>query len=130
MSLSATLSTPLSTVPAGYIVNCEITISNSASNSVTITDIKPAIKSTPISFAEDKSSFTFSPVSLVSNPVPANGSQVFLLRVIFHGSNRGGTYDTPNSSTYDLGCRIFAADGTVTVPTPLTVTVLQNTGGK
>lgn len=130
MALSATLSTPLSTVPAGYIVNCEITISNSAANSVTITDIEPAIKSTAITFAEDRSSWTFSPVSLVGNPVPANGSQQFLLRVVFHGSNRNGTYDTPGTATYDLGCRIFAADGSVTVPTPLTVTVTQNTGGK
>lgn len=131
MALSAVLSTTApSTVPAGYVVNCYVTITNSATNSVTIQDIEPAIKSTPITFLEDKSSWTASPVSLVGNPVPASGSQQFLLRVIFHGSNRSGTYDTPNSSTYDIGCRIFAADGTVTVPTPLVLTVIQNTGGR
>src|ERR1700679_319420 len=125
MALTATLSTPLSTVPAGYIVNCEITISNTAANSVTIKDIEPAIKSHPITFAEDKSSWAASPVSLVGNPVPAGGSQQFLLRVTFHGSNRLGSYDVsnPNGTFYDLGCVIYSADGEVVVPTPLSVTV-------
>ena len=131
MALSASLSTTApSTVPAGYIVNCYITVSNSATNSVTLQDIEPAIKSTPISFLEDKSSFSVSPVSLVNNPVPGSGSQQYLLRVTFHGSNRGSSYTTPIYTTYDIGCRIFAADGSVTVPTPITLTVMQNTGGK
>lgn len=129
MALSAVLSTTApSTVPAGYVVNCYITITNSANNSVTIQQILPAIKSTPISFLEDESSFSVSPVSLVNNPVPGSGYQSFLLRVVFHGANNLGSYDvqSPNGVTYDLGCRIFAADGSVTVPTPLTLTVTQN----
>jgi len=128
MALSAVLSTPLSMVPAGYVVNCEITISNSAANSVTIKDIEPAIKSHVISFAEDRSSWAASPVSLVGNPIPAGGSQQFLLRVVFHGSNRLGSYDVsnPNGNFYDLGCIIYSADGEVVVPTPLAVTVTSN----
>lgn len=71
MALSAVLSTTApSTVPAGYVVNCYITVTNSATNSVTLQDIEPAIKSTPITFLEDKSSWSVSPVSLVNNPVP------------------------------------------------------------
>lgn len=131
MALSAVLSTTApSTVPAGYVVNCYITITNSATNSVTIKDIEPAIKGTPISFLEDESSFSVSPVSLVNNPVPGSGSQQFLLRIVFHGSNRNNTTNVPVYSTYDIGCRIFGADNSVVVPTPLTLTVIQNTGGR
>ena len=129
MSLTAILATSLSTVPAGYIVNCHITISNSASGPVTITSIKPQIKSTPISFLEDKSSWSASPISLSqSNPVPGSGSQQFLLRVVFHGANNLGSYDVPNpnGTTYDLGCIIYASDGSVIVPTPIAMTVTQN----
>lgn len=127
MALSATLSTTAaSTVPAEYIFNCYITVTNSATNSVTIKEILPAIKSTPITFLEDESSFSVSPVSLVGNPVPGSGSQQFLLRVVFHGSTRNNTTNVPIYTTYDVGCRIFAADGSVTVPTPLTITVTQN----
>jgi hypothetical protein len=131
MALSATLSTTApSTVFAGYVVNCYILVSNSATNSVTLQDIEPAIKSTPITFLEDKSSFSVSPVSLVDNPVPASGSQQYLMRITFHGSNRNNSTNVPLYATYDLGCRIFAADGSVTVPTPITITVQQNTGGR
>lgn len=131
MALSAVLSTTApSTVPAGYVVNCFITITNSATNSVTIQDIEAAIKSTPISFLEDKSSWSVSPVSLVGNPVPASGSQQFLLRIVFHGSNRNNSTNVPIYTTYDIGCRIFSADGEVVTPTPITLTVMQNTGGR
>ena len=130
MSLTASVSIPLSTVPAEYVVNCEILVSNSSSNSITLTDIEPQIKSTPISFLEDKSSWTASPISLQCNPVPANGSQTFLLRVIFHGSNRNNSTNVPIYSTYDLGCIVYSSDGQVITPTPVTITVLQNTGGK
>lgn len=128
MALTAVLSTPRSTVPAGYIVNCHIVVSNSGAGPVTISSIEPKIKSTPISFAEDKSSWTFSPVSLQANPVPAGGSQQFPLRVIFHGANNLGSYDVPNpnSTTYDLGCIIYGSDGSVVTPTALTITVTQN----
>jgi len=132
MALTAVLATPLSTVPAGYIVNCHITISNDASGDVTIKSIEPQIKSTPISFLEDKSSWSASPVSLQCNPVPASGSQDFLLRVTFHGANNLGSYDTqsPDSVTYDLSCIIYASDGTVITPDdPLTITVTQNNEG-
>lgn len=129
MALSAVLSTPLSNVPAGYIVNCHITITNSGSGPVTIKHIAPNIKSTPISFSEDKSSWSASGISLAqSNPVPGSGSQQFLMRVVFHGANNIGSYDVPNpnNATYDLGCVIFASDGSVVVPTPLAITVTQN----
>lgn len=128
MALSATISTPVSVAPAGYLVNCNITISNSGSSAVTIKQIRSRVKSTPISFLEDKSSFT----SFVSLPpgaqVPAGGSLQVLMQVIFHGANNGGSYDVQNvnGTTYDLGCNIFAADGSVTVPTPATITITQN----
>jgi hypothetical protein len=131
MALSAALTTTApSTVFAGYVINCYVTVSNSATNSVTIKDIEPAIKSTPSSFAKDKSSWTASPVSLVGNPVPGSGSQTFLLRVVFHGSTRGSSYNVPTYTTYDVGCIVYGADGSVTTPTPLTFTITQNTGGR
>ena len=64
MALSASLATPLTTVPAEYQVQCHITISNSGSSAVTIKQIRPAIKSTPISFSEDKSSFVAASLDL------------------------------------------------------------------
>lgn len=130
MALSATLATPLTTVPAEYQVQCHITISNSGSSAVTIKQIRPAIKSTLISFLEDKSSFAAANLDANGLQIPAGGSAQALMVVVFHGSNRGGTYDTPNSATYDMGCIIYAADNTVTVPTPIAMTVIQNTGGK
>jgi len=130
MALSAILTTPLTTVPAEYQVQCHITISNSGSSAVTINQIRPAIKSTPIPFSEDKSSFAAANLGAKDLQIPAGGSAEALMVVVFHGSNRNGTSNVPIYSTYDMGCRIFAADGSVTVPTPIAMTVLQNTGGK
>lgn len=126
MAITAVLSTPLSTVPAGYVVNCHVTVSNSALVPVTIKQIVPNIKSTPITFLEDKSSWTASPVSLDVPQVPASGSMQYLLRVVFHGANNGSSNDNPINATSDLGCIITVGDGTVVVPTPLTITVTQN----
>lgn len=128
MALSAVLSTPLSTVPAEYQVQCHITVSNSGTNAITVKQIRPAIKSTPISFAEDKSSFTAAFPGASGQQVPAGGSLQFLMQVVFHGANNVGSYDVPNpnGTTYDMGCIIYAADGSVTTPTPLTMTVTQN----
>lgn len=128
MALSATLSTPLSTVPAGYQVQCHITISNSGGSAVTIKQIRPSIKSTPISFSEDKSSYAAAFPGAGGLQVPAGGSQQFLMQVVFHGANNVGSYDVPNprGTTYDMGCIIYAADGSITVPTPIAMTVTQN----
>lgn len=130
MSLSATLATPLTTVPAEYQVQCHITVSNSGASAVTIKQIRPAIKSTPISFLEDKSSFAAAFPGSAGLQVPAGGSQQFLMQVVFHGSTRGSSYDAPNYTTYDMGCIIYGADGSITTPTPIAMTVTQNTGGK
>lgn len=130
MALSATLATPLTTVPAEYQVQCHITVSNSAAYPVTVKQIRPQIKSTPISFLEDKSSYAAALPGSSGQIIPAGGSMQFLMQVVFHGSNRGGTYDTPNSATYDMGCIIYGADGSVSSVTPIAMTVLQNTGGK
>jgi hypothetical protein len=130
MALSATLSTPLTTVPAEYQVQCHITVSNSGAAAVTVKQIRPQIKSTPITFLEDKSSFAAALPGSSGQIIPAGGSMQFLMQVVFHGSNRGGTYDTPNSATYDMGCIIYGADNSVTSVTPIAMTVLQNTGGK
>jgi len=128
MSLSATLATPLTTVPAEYQVQCHITVSNSASYPVTIKQIRPAIKSTPISFLEDKSSYAVSLPGSGSVQIPAGGSHQFLMIVVFHGANNGGSYDVQdvNGTTYDMGCIIYGADGSVIVPTPIAMTVTQN----
>ncbi len=126
MALTATLSTPLSTVPAGYVVNCHIRVSNSLSNPVTLKQIVPNIKSTPISFLEDKSTFSASIVSLDVPQVPGSGFMDYLLRVVFHGANNGSSYDNPINTTYDLGCIIYGSDGSVVVPTPIALTVTQN----
>lgn len=130
MALSATLSTPLTTVPAEYQVQCHVTVSNSGSAAVTIKQARPNIKSTPITFAEDRSSFAAAMSGAAGTVVPAGGSTQFLMQVVFHGSTRGSSYDTANYTTYDMGVIIFAADGSVTVPTPIAMTVQQNTGGK
>lgn len=126
MALSASLSVPLSTVPAGYVVNCHITVSNSATNGVTLQQIIPQIKSTPISFLEDKSSWSASPISLDSPQVPGSGSQSYLMRIVFHGANNGGSYDNPINTTYDLGCIIYGSDGEVVSVSPIQITVTQN----
>lgn len=127
-NLSASLATSNSSVPAGYMVNCHITISNaSVTSPITIQQIVPQIKSTPIPFSEDKSSWSFSPVSLEQNPIPASGSREFLLKVVFHGANNYGTYDSsPNNSSYDVSCIIYGSNGEVISPTPLVITVSQN----
>ena len=130
MALSASLATPLTTVPAGYQVQCHITVSNSGASAVTIKQIRAAIKSTPISFAEDKSSYVAAFPGSSGQQIPAGGSMQFLMQVVFHGSTRGSSYDTANYTTYDMGCIIYGADGSVTVPTPIAMTVQQNTGGK
>lgn len=130
MALTATLATPLTTVPAEYQVQCHITISNSGSSAITIKQIRPAIKSTPISFLEDKSSYAAAFPGSAGLQVPAGGSQMFLMQVVFHGSTRGSSYSTANYTTYDMGCIIYAADGSVIAPTPIAMTVMQNTGGK
>jgi hypothetical protein len=128
MALSAVLSTPLTTVPAEYQVQCYITVSNSAAYPVTVKQIRAAIKSTPISFLEDKSSYVAAFPGSSGQQIPAGGSMQFLMQVIFHGANNGGSYDVPNvnGTTYDMGCRIFGADGSVIVPTPIAMTVTQN----
>ena|ERR1700677_901932 len=130
MALSATLATPLTTVPAEYQVQCHITVSNSASYPVTVKQIRPQIKSTPISFSEDKSSFTAALPGSSGQVIPASGSMQFLMQVVFHGSTRGSSYDSPNYTTYDMGCLIYGADGSVLSVTPIAMTVQQNTGGK
>lgn len=130
MALSATLATPLTTVPAEYQVQCHITISNSGASAVTIKQIRPNIKSTPISFLEDKSSFAAAIPGSAGLSIPAGGSTQALMVVNFHGSNRSNTTNVPTYATYDMGCIIYGADNTVTVPTPIAMTVIQNTGGR
>ena len=128
MALSATLATPLTTVPAEYQVQCHITVSNSAGYPVTVRQIRPQIKSTPISFLEDKSSFTAALPGSSGQVIPAGGSMQFLMQVVFHGANNVGSYDTPNpnSTTYDMGCIVYGADNSVLSVTPIAMTVTQN----
>ena len=130
MALTATLSTPLTTVPAEYQVQAHITISNSGGAAVTVKQIRPQIKSTPITFAEDKSSFSASVLGASGTVVPAGGSTQVLMQINFHGSNRTNTTNVPTYTTYDVGCVIYGADGEVVAATPITMTVTQNTGGK
>ena len=128
MAISASISAPVSTAPANYLVNCQITISNSAAYAVTVKQIRPRIKSTPITYAEDKSSWTAVVPGAGGLQVPAGGSVTQLMQVIFFGANNGGSYDIPdpNSTTYSMTCDIYTADGVITNPTPITITITQN----
>jgi|ERR1700677_2485000 len=128
MAISATISAPLSVLPANYMLNCQLTISNSGANAITIKQIRPQIKSTPITFLEDKSSWQSTIPGAGGLQVPAGGSVNQLMQVIFFGANNQGSYDVPNPNnvTYSLGAIIYAADGSVTSITPITVTVTQN----
>lgn len=117
MALTATIALNRSTAPREQKVTASVTVSNSGGADVAIKEIVPKIKITNETFPQDASSVAPGKC-LVPQVVPAGGSALYIFDVCFHASSF--------FSTYDVGCLIYGADGSIVSPTPATIPITQS----
>jgi len=112
MALTATITLNRTTAPVGQKVTAVVVVSNSAGSPVTLTEIVPQIKKTALTFPTDAS-----PVAVgkcrVDQTVPAAGSETYVFDVCFQSA----------STSEEVGCIIYSADGQTVSPTPDTISI-------
>lgn len=124
MSLSATITLDRSQTTRTQKVRATVVVSNSgATNPVTVLNIVPQIQS---SFNTLPNSVSDAAGQCISNQaVPPLGSATFVFDMNFHTANPKTTYDSPAPQhTYNVGCFIYGDDGSITSPTPATITLI------
>lgn len=116
MALSATISLNTASALREQKVTASVTVTNSVASPVALLEIVPRIKITNQTFPHDGSSVAIGKVEVINQPVPASGSALYIFSITFHASSL--------SSTYDVGCLIYGADGELVSPTPATITIV------
>ena len=123
MALSATMSlNGISSAVVGQVVNAVITVSNSNANATSILYIIPQIFQTGNSLPVDRSSYGGGPVAQPGQiPVPAGGSEIFVMPIAFYTPSL--ILDGAIQTSYTVGCLIAGSDGSVFSPTPVTISI-------
>lgn len=115
-ALTSSISIPLATVPVAYRVNAQVNVANSNGFDIRLLRIVPRIRESSDPFSEDVVSRCRSSVNIDQNPtILAGTSNNYLMQIIFHAPSGSGTYD--------IGCDVYAIDGELISPTPVTITV-------
>lgn len=115
MALSAAIAiSPSGSIPVGEKIKATITVSNSSGVDITLDQIIPYVKMTPLTAAQDASSVAIGKV-IIDHVVPLMGSAIYILSLSFHANSKG--------STYDVGCVVYG-NGEAVSPTAATVTVI------
>ena len=116
-AITSSITIPLVTVPVAYRIEAHINVANPNGYDVQLLQIVPRIRETNDPFSRDVVSRCLSVISISQNPtILAGTSNNYLMEIIFHAPSGSG-------QTYDIGCDIYATDGELVSPTPVTVTV-------
>lgn len=118
MAITAVVTLPSSSLPVGAPdIQALVTVSNSGTSEVFITNAVPELYST--SETEPQSSFrqNLGTVYLPpTSPVSPGGSLPLTFSVVFNSGSGLGTLS--------VGCRIYGSDGSLTEATPATITIV------
>lgn len=119
MALTASIALSSSSVPVAEQVMANITISNSGSSEIAISNAVPHCASNTEPTVQSPVAAQLGRVLIPSNsPVPAGGSLSLTFPAVFQAGSGLGTIS--------VGCLIYGADGSILDATPATITVIGN----
>lgn len=103
-----------------------LTVSNSVAFDVPVLTVEPYVYISGLTTSANTCSIGKVNVNPNNNVVPGSSSKTFQFEVSWHGPNVAGSAgktSDPATIAYDVGCVVRCADGTVILPTAVTVTV-------
>ena len=123
MAISASIVLDRSVTQVNQKVRAVCTISNSGANPVTILNAVSKSKSTAELYSQQANCVALGKI-IANVVIPAGGSNTLVWDTMLMQPNPTTTYDSPAAqSTYNIGCLLYGDDGSITDPTPQTVTI-------